>query len=142
MCGSTRFRTFQEAEKGGDPRQQRGGEALKNAASVPPDGVTGAVAAPAGGSPGRSPSDYDERRCPIAVVLVIAASVLLLKKEDAAAQRGAVALIIADNIDERGVGALRGLYRRQDPGGGKCRKSVSSQLRGRSGPTTVKLTAT
>ncbi|REZ96581.1 amidohydrolase, partial [Mycobacterium tuberculosis] len=76
--------------------------ALEYSLGTPPDGVTGPlVAAPADDSPGCSPSDYDRLPVSGAVVLVDRGVCPFAQKEDAAAQRGAVALIIADNIDEQ-----------------------------------------
>lgn len=84
--------------------------ALEYSLGTPPDGVTGPlVAAPADDSPGCSPSDYDRLPVSGAVVLVDRGVCPFAQKEDAAAQRGAVALIIADNIDEQAMGGTLGL---------------------------------
>ncbi|CCC42756.1 Putative lipoprotein aminopeptidase LpqL, possibly membrane anchored [Mycobacterium canettii CIPT 140060008] len=116
--------------------------ALEYSLGTPPDGVTGPlVAAPADDSPGCSPSDYDRLPVSGAVVLVDRGVCPFAQKEDAAAQRGAVALIIADNIDEQAMGGTLGANTDVKIPVVSVTKSVGFQLRGQSGPTTVKLTA-
>ncbi|OBF24411.1 amidohydrolase [Mycobacterium kubicae] len=106
------------------------------------DGVTGPlVVAPAEESPGCTPSDYDKLPVQGAVVVVDRGSCQFAQKEDAAAQRGVAALVIVDNVDEQTMGGTLGANTDVKLPVVSVTKSVGLQLRERSGPTTVKLSA-
>ncbi|BBX98460.1 M28 family metallopeptidase [Mycobacterium lacus] len=116
--------------------------ALEYSLGTPADGVTGPlVAAPADDSPGCSASDYDRLPVQGAVVLVDRGVCPFAQKEDAAAQRGAAAMIVIDNVDEEQMGGTLGVNTDVKIPVVSVTKSVGIGLRGRSGPTTVKLTA-
>ena len=84
--------------------------ALQFSIGTPPDGVAGPlVAAPAkDDTPGCSASDYDKLPVRGAVVLVDRGSCPFKDKLAVAEQRGAVALIIADNVDQEKMGGTLG----------------------------------
>lgn len=68
----------------------------------PPQGATGRlVAAPRDKDPGCSASDFDGVDVTGAVVLVDRGECLLFEKAVAATERGAIALVIANNVDEK-----------------------------------------
>lgn len=116
--------------------------ALEFSLPTPEQGVTGQlVLAPAEDSPGCTPSDYDNLPVQGAVVLVDRGNCQFAQKEDAAAQRGAAALIIADNVDEQSMGGTLGANTDVKIPVVSVTKSVALQLRGKSGPTTIKLKA-
>ena len=99
------------AEKGSVTRRRQNMEAhaLEYSLGTPPDGVTGPlVATPANDSPGCTASDYDGLPVLGAVVLVDRGNCPFAQKEDAAAQRGAVAMIVVDNVDEQQMGGTLG----------------------------------
>ncbi|MGE2726478.1 M28 family metallopeptidase [Mycolicibacterium pulveris] len=76
---------------------------------TPPDGVSGPlVAARVEDSPGCTPSDYDGLPVAGAVVLVDRGTCPFSEKESAAAERGAVALIVANNEDGDEMGGTLG----------------------------------
>ena len=97
-----------------DPKLTVGGQAvtakaLKFTIGTPPQGVSGPlVAARVEDSPGCTASDYDGLPVSGAVVLVDRGHCQFGAKEAAAAQRGAVALIVADNVDEDDFDATLG----------------------------------
>jgi Zn-dependent M28 family amino/carboxypeptidase len=116
--------------------------ALDYSLGTTPDGVTGPlVAAPTGDSPGCKASDYDKLPVQGAVVLVQRGICPFAQKEDAAAQRGAVAMIVVDNVDEERMGGTLGEDTVVKISVVGVTRSVGVQLRGQSGPTTVKLSA-
>ena len=116
--------------------------ALDFSIGTPPDGVSGPlVAAPAGDGPGCKASDFDGLGVQGAVVLVDRGSCPFAQKEDAAAQRGAVAMIVADNVDEQRMGGTLGANTDVKIPVVSVTKSVGVQLRARPGPTTIKLSA-
>ena len=82
--------------------QQIAAGALKFSLGTPPGGVNGPlVAAPAEETPGCVPADYDGLPVSGAVVLVDRGSCPFHVKQTVAASLGAVALVIADNVDEK-----------------------------------------
>lgn len=120
--------------------------ALEYSLGTPPDGVTGPlVAAPAGDGPGCKVSDYDRVPAQGSVVLVDRGNCPFAQKEDAAAQRGAVAMIVVDNVDEEQMGGTLGANTDVKIPAVSVTKSVGAQLRAQLGPTpepiTVKLNA-
>jgi Zn-dependent M28 family amino/carboxypeptidase len=116
--------------------------ALEFSLGTPPDGVSGPlVAVPTGDDPGCKPSDFDGLRVQGAVVLVDRGTCPFAQKESAAAQHGAVAMIVADNIDEQQMGGTLGADTDVKIPVVGVTKSVGLQLRGQPGPTTIKLNA-
>jgi Zn-dependent M28 family amino/carboxypeptidase len=116
--------------------------ALEYSLGTPPDGVSGPlVSAPAGDSPGCTASDYDRLPVQGAVVLVDRGNCPFTQKEDAAAQRGAVAMIVVDNVDEQQMGGTLGANTEVKIPALGVTKSVGILLRGQPGQATVKLNA-
>lgn len=116
--------------------------ALEYSLGTAPDGVTGPlVLVPTDDSPGCTASDYDKLPVRGAVALVDRGSCEFAQKEDVAAQQGAVALIIVDNVDEQSMGGTLGVNTDVKIPVVSVTKSVGMQLRGKSGPTTIKLAA-
>ncbi|OBG21043.1 M28 family metallopeptidase [Mycobacterium sp. 852002-51057_SCH5723018] len=109
---------------------------------TPADGVSGPlVVSPNGESPGCKPSDFDGLPVQGAVVLVDRGTCPFAQKEDAAAQRGAVAMIVADNVDEQQMGGTLGADTTVKIPVVSVTKSIGLQLRTHPGPTTIKLNA-
>ena len=116
--------------------------AVEYSLGTPPEGVTGPlVAAPVDDSPGCTPSDYDKLPAQGAVVLVERGNCPFTQKEDAAAQRGAVGMVVVDNVDEQSMGGTLGANTDVKMPVVSVTKSVGIQLRGLSGPATIKLNA-
>ena len=132
---------------GDKPAVTVGGKAVEARAldfslGTPPDGVSGPlVAAPAGDSPGCTASDFDGLPVQGAVVLVDRGTCPFAQKEDAAAQRGAVAMVVADNVDEQQMGGTLGPNTDVKIPVVSVTRSVGAQLRAQPGPTTIKLNA-
>ena len=83
--------------------------ALQYSLGAPPEGITGPiVAAPTDDTPGCSPEDYDGLTVKDAVVLVNRGSCPFKEKLAVAVEKGAVALIIADSVDEEKMGGTLG----------------------------------
>jgi Zn-dependent M28 family amino/carboxypeptidase len=76
-----------------------------------------------------------------AVALVDRGTCPFAQKEDAAAQRGAVAMIVADNVDEQQMGGTLGADTDVKIPVVSVTKSIGVQLRAQPGPTTIKLNA-
>jgi Zn-dependent M28 family amino/carboxypeptidase len=109
---------------------------------TPPEGVSGPlVAAPTGDSPGCKASDFDGLPVQGAVLLVDRGTCPFAQKEDAAAQRGAVAMVVADNVDEQQMSGTLGANTDVKIPVVSVTKSVGVQLRAQPGPTTIKLNA-
>jgi Zn-dependent M28 family amino/carboxypeptidase len=116
--------------------------ALEYSLGTPPDGVTGPlVAAPADDSPGCTPSDYDGLPAQGAVVLVNRGNCPFAQKEDAAVQRGAVGMVVVDNVDEERMGGTLGPNTDVKIPVVSVTKSNGISLRGQTGPATIKLNA-
>jgi Zn-dependent M28 family amino/carboxypeptidase len=116
--------------------------ALEYSLGTPPDGVSGPlVSAPAGDSPGCTASDYDRLPVQGAVVLVDRGNCPFAQKEDAAEQRGAVAMIVVDNVDEQQMGGTLGANTEVKIPALGITKSVGILLREQPGQATVKLNA-
>jgi Zn-dependent M28 family amino/carboxypeptidase len=116
--------------------------ALEFSLGTPPDGVSGPlVAVPPEHDPGCKPAAFDGLRVQGAVVLVDRGTCPFAQKEDAAAQRGAVAMIVADNVDEQQMGGTLGADTEVKIPVLSVTKSTALQLRGQPGPTTIKLHA-
>ena len=133
--------------KSGDPVLTVGGAAvtshvLQFSGGTPPTGVSGPlVLAPADETPGCVPADYNGLPVKGAVVLVDRGSCHFSEKESIAARLGAVALIIADNVDEENMGGTLG----QDTGVTipvvSISKADGARLRAAPGPATLRLDA-
>ncbi len=118
------------------------GSAVEYSRGTGPDGVTGPlVAAPAGDRPGCAASDYDGLPAQGAVVLVDRGSCPFKQKEDAAAIRGAVAMVLADNVDEQQLTGTLGADADVKIPVVSVTKFIGAQLRAQPGPTTIKLNA-
>jgi len=118
------------------------GSAVEYSLGTAPDGVTAPLlAAPAGERPGCTVSDYDGLPVQGAVVLVDRGGCPFNQKEDAAVKRGAVAMIVADNVDEQQMGGTLGADTDVKIPVVSVTKSIGAQLRAQPGPTTIKLNA-
>ena len=118
------------------------GSAVEYSLGTGPDGVTGPlVSASAGERPGCTASDYDGLPVQGAVVLVDRGGCPFNQKEDAAANRGAVAMVVADNVDEQQMSGTLGADSDVKIPVVSVTKSIGAQLRAQPGPTTIKLNA-
>ncbi|ORV59772.1 amidohydrolase [Mycobacterium fragae] len=116
--------------------------ALEFSLATPADGVHGPlVAAPVEDSPGCTASDYDNLPVQGAVVLVDRGSCPFFQKEQAAVQRGAVAMVVADNVVAEKMGGTLGENADVKIPVVSVSKTDGAQLRKKSGITTVKLKA-
>jgi Zn-dependent M28 family amino/carboxypeptidase len=116
--------------------------ALEFSPGTPPIGVTGPlVAVPVDKDPGCHASDYDGLPVNGAVVLVDRGTCSFALKEDAAVQRGAVAMIVADNVIEEHMGGTLGENTDVKIPVVSVGKADGALLRSDSGPATLKLTA-
>jgi Zn-dependent M28 family amino/carboxypeptidase len=116
--------------------------ALQYSAATGPGGVTGPlVAAPADDTPGCSASDYDRLPVAGAVVLVDRGSCQFSVKEAAAAQRGAVGLVIADNVTEEKLSGTLGAQTDVKIPVVSIGKADGARLRSEPGPATIKVDA-
>ncbi|OBB84078.1 amidohydrolase [Mycobacterium colombiense] len=106
-----------------------------------PEGVSGPLVVAPANNLGCAASDYANLPLQGAVVLVDRGTCPFAQKEDAAAQRGAAAMIIADNVDEQEMGGTLGPATDVKMPVLSVTKSVGVQLRGQPGPTTIKLNA-
>ena len=114
---------------------------LQYSAGTGPDGVSGPlVAAPAEDTPGCSASDYDRLPVAGAVVLVDRGSCQFSAKEAAAVQRGAVGLVIADNVTEQKMSGTLGAQTDVKIPVVSIAKTDGALLRNESGPTTINFT--
>jgi Zn-dependent M28 family amino/carboxypeptidase len=115
---------------------------LQYSAGTGPDGVSGPlVAAPPGDAPGCKASDYDGLAVSGAVVLVDRGSCHFSAKEQVAVQRGAVALIIADNVTEDQITGTLGERSDVKIPVVSVSKTDGARLRTAPGPTTIKVDA-
>ena len=115
--------------------------ALDFSLGTAPDGVSGPLVAAQANNLGCAASDYADLPLRGAVVLVDRGTCPFAQKEEAAAQRGAVAMIIADNVDEQQMGGTLGPTTEVKIPVLSVTRSVGLQLRGQPGPTTIKLNA-
>jgi Zn-dependent M28 family amino/carboxypeptidase len=118
--------------------------ALKYSIGTPPDGITAPLVAvrPDDDTPGCAASDYDGLPVSGAVVLVDRGACQFAEKMTAAMSRGAVAMVVADNVDEKKMGGT--LNDKTDvkiPVVGVT-KADGAVLRGWTGSVTVRLNAT
>lgn len=115
---------------------------LQFSAGTPAEGVSGPlVAAPADDSPGCAPADYDGLAVRGAVVLVDRGVCPFAQKQQIVAKLGAVALVVANNVDEEQMGGTLG----EDSDVGipviSVTKADGARLRAEPGPATVVLRA-
>jgi Zn-dependent M28 family amino/carboxypeptidase len=117
-------------------------KALEYSIGTPPAGVTGAlVAAPVDDTPGCTGADYGNLPIAGAVALVDRGSCQFMAKEQAAVERGAAALIIADNVDEEEMGGTLGEKTDVKIPAVSISKADGARLRAQGGTVTLKLTA-
>ncbi|KAA0110836.1 M28 family metallopeptidase [Mycolicibacterium sp. P1-5] len=110
--------------------------------STPPQGITGPlVAAPADETPGCAPADYDGLPVQGAVVLVDRGSCPFSDKQAIAAKLGAIAMIVADNVDEQAMTATLGETTDIKIPVVGVNKADGARLRADPGPTMLKLEA-
>jgi len=115
---------------------------LQYSAGTGPDGVSGPlVAAPAEDTPGCSASDYDGLPVSGAVVLVDRGSCQFSVKENVAVQRGAVGLVIADNLTEQRMSGTLGAQTDVKIPVVCVSKADGARLRTAPGATTIKVDA-
>jgi Zn-dependent M28 family amino/carboxypeptidase len=116
--------------------------ALEYSLGIPADGVSGPlVSVPDGDGSGCNAAAYDKLPAQGAVVLVERGKCPFAQKEDAAAQRGAVAMIVVDNVDEQQMGGTLGADTDVKIPAMAVTKSTGLLLRGQPGQATVKLNA-
>ncbi|MCV7230179.1 M28 family metallopeptidase [Mycolicibacterium komossense] len=116
--------------------------ALEYSLGTPADGVTAPlVPARVDDTPGCSPSDYDGLPVTGAAVLVDRGVCPFSQKLDAATQRGAVALIVADNVDEKVMGGTLGETTAVKIPTVSVTKADGAQLRAKPGTVTLRINA-
>jgi Zn-dependent M28 family amino/carboxypeptidase len=115
---------------------------LEYTVGTPPEGVTGPlVPARIDDTPGCTVADYDGMAVAGAVVLVDRGRCPFGDKQLAAAEHGAVALIVADNVDDDTSGATLGEQTRVTIPVIKVSKADGARLRAAPGTTTIKMNA-
>jgi Zn-dependent M28 family amino/carboxypeptidase len=115
---------------------------LQYSAGTGANGVSGPlVAAPAGNTAGCSAADYGGLQVSGAVALVDRGSCQFWAKEQAAVQRGAVGLVIVDNVDEQKVTGTLGEENDVKIPVLSVSMSDGARLRALPGPTTLKVDA-
>ncbi|MHC9291153.1 M28 family metallopeptidase [Mycobacterium sp. LTG2003] len=130
-----------------DPQVTVGGQPvtarpLEFTIGTPPEGVSGPlVAARTEDSPGCDASDYDGLPVAGAVVLVDRGACPFGVKQAAAAERGAVAMIVANNVDGDEMGGTLGRRTDVKIPVVSVTKDDGERLRANPGPTTIRLNA-
>ncbi len=130
-----------------DPQLTVGGakieaKPLKFTIGTPPEGVSGPlVAARVEDSPGCTASDYDGLPVQGAVVLVDRGTCQFSIKQSVAADRGAVAMIVANNEDGDEMGGTLGEDTNAKIPVVSITKALGERLRAAPGETTLKLNA-
>ena len=115
---------------------------LEYTKGTPPEGVSGPlVPARVEDTPGCTASDYDGLPVAGAVVLVDRGKCPFGAKQTVAAERGAVALIVANNEDGDEMGATLGAKTDVKIPVISVTKATGARLRAAPGPTTIKLKA-
>jgi Zn-dependent M28 family amino/carboxypeptidase len=126
-----------ELTVGGTPIDAR---ALEYSAGT--TGVSGPlVAAPADETPGCAPADYDGIAVKGSVVLVDRGSCPFSEKQAIATKLGAVAMIVANNVDEEKMGGTLGDNTAVTIPVISVSKADGARLRAAPGPATIKLAA-
>jgi Zn-dependent M28 family amino/carboxypeptidase len=124
---------------GGTPVQAK---PLEYTIGTPSDGITAPlVPARVEDSPGCTASDYDGLPVAGAVILVDRGQCPFSTKEMVAAERGAVALIVANNVDGDPSGATLGAKTDVKIPAVLVSKADGARLRAQPGPATLKLNA-
>jgi Zn-dependent M28 family amino/carboxypeptidase len=109
---------------------------------TPPEGVSGPlVAARVEDTPGCTASDYDGLAVAGAVVLVDRGKCPFGDKQAVAAERGAVALVVANNEDDAEMGGTLGEHTDVKIPVVSVTKATGARLRAQPGSTTLKLNA-
>lgn len=116
-------------------------KALEFSLATPPVGVTGPLVAAPDDNPACNANDYGSLPVNGAVVLVDRGTCPFAQKEAAAVQRGAVAMIVADNVVEEHMGGTLGEKTDVKIPVVSVTKPDGAALRLTSGPATVKLSA-
>lgn len=115
---------------------------LQYSAGTRTEGVSGPlVAAPADETPGCAPVDYTGLPVKGAIVLVDRGSCPFSEKQAIAAKLGAVALIVADNVDEEKMGGTLGENTNVTIPVVSISKADGARLRAAPGPAALKLEA-
>ena len=115
---------------------------LEYSLGTPPQGVTGPlVAAPAEDTPGCNATDYGNLPVAGAVVLVDRGACQFSEKEAAAVTRGAVGMIVADNVDEEQMGGTLGERTDVKIPVISVSKADGARLRAQPGTVSIKLNA-
>jgi Zn-dependent M28 family amino/carboxypeptidase len=115
---------------------------LEYTIGTPPQGVSGPLlSAPVDDSPGCTATDYNGLPVVGAVVLVDRGRCPFGEKQVVAAERGAVALIVADNSDDDRSGATLGEQTNVTIPVVMVSKADGARLRARPAPATIKLNA-
>ena len=117
------------------------GRALEFSLATPPVGVTGPLVTAPDDSPACNASDYGNLPVNGAVVLVDRGTCPFAQKEAAAVQRGAVAMVVVDNVVEEQMGGTLGENTDVKIPVVSVTKPDGAALRLTSGPATVKLSA-
>ena len=116
--------------------------ALQYSAATPAEGVSGPlVAAPVSEAPGCVPADYDGLPVKGAVVLVDRGSCPFSEKQTIAAEKGAIAMVVANNADGEMSGSTLGEATDVKIPVVGVTKNDGALLRAKPGPTTLKLDA-
>lgn len=117
-------------------------KALEFTIGTPPQGVSGPlVAARVEDTPGCTASDYDGLAVTGAIVLVDRGKCQFAVKQAVAAERGAVALIVANNEDGDEMGGTLGENTQVKIPVVSVTKAIGERLRAQPGPATLKLNA-
>jgi Zn-dependent M28 family amino/carboxypeptidase len=117
-------------------------KSLEYTKGTPPEGVSGPlVPARVEDTPGCTASDYDGLPVAGAVVLVDRGKCPFGAKQSVAAERGAVALIVANNEDGDVMGGTLGAQTDVKIPVISVTKATGARLRAAPGPTTIKLNA-
>jgi Zn-dependent M28 family amino/carboxypeptidase len=131
---------------GGDATLTVGGAAVEASPlkyTVGTDGVSGPlVAAPADETPGCAPSDYEGLPVKGAVVLVDRGKCPFVQKGSIAAKLGAVAVVVADNVEQESMGGTLGEESDVSIPVVGISKADGARLRGAPGPVKLTLDAT
>jgi Zn-dependent M28 family amino/carboxypeptidase len=115
---------------------------LEYTKGTPPEGVSGPlVAARVEDTPGCTASDYDGLPVAGAVVVVDRGKCQFGVKQAVAAERGVVALIVANNEADDGMGGTLGAATDVKIPVISVTKATGERLRNKPGPTTIKLNA-
>ena len=117
-------------------------DALKYTLATPPAGITAPLLAlPAGDAPGCVPADYDGMAVKGAVVLVDRGGCPFHAKQAVAAELGALALVVADNVEEDFMPGTLGEDTDVKIPVVSVGKTDGARLRTASGPATLRVEA-